>query len=558
MAKSTMLPAQYTVYAVTVALVLGGAATGLAPAEKIAGPAMLWFDLVMVPYGIRACRHPGLDPAIRRFAQVLTAVLALTATVTLIFLITGTKAFPQVGDAVHLLVTVILFVALMTVPVRRMTTRERWKTLLDAGTVAVGASMVLWYLVIGPALLGSRSWPIVLAAACYPVVDLLALFGLARVLIRGTRHISRRTFTMLGGAVFALLIGDSYIGYAQAHTAVVERSTFSFLCWLTTHFLLACGAIELWRQVAHPAENRDTRQRGAAAKIPYGGIGVGYLLMAIAAVREGSAFPWPGLVLGSMAITGLVVLRQVLVQSEITEAAETDVLTGLANRARLHDELARSLRRNARTAVLLIDLNGFKQVNDTLGHQAGDDLLVAVADAMRSSVRPDDVVGRLGGDEFAVLVRSVTDRAGAAAVAGRISAAIAGPFVIGDRPVTASASIGVAVSAPGSLDVDELLHRADVAMYEQKRNERNGGGRNRGSRNEGEHNQGLRNQGEQNRGLRNQGEPSRDRAERDERADDAGARHGRNDERCCPTCGQSRNKDREREATPSTSEQPHP
>ncbi|MBU2668402.1 GGDEF domain-containing protein [Actinoplanes bogorensis] len=203
---------------------------------------------------------------------------------------------------------------------------------------------------------------------------------------------------------------------------------------------------------------------------------VGYLLLTIAAVREKDAFPWDGLVLGGIGITTLVVLRQALAQTEITEAAETDALTGLANRARLHDELARSLRRAARggqsLAVLLLDLNGFKQVNDTLGHQAGDDLLIAVAHAMRRTVRHDDLVGRLGGDEFAVIVRSVSDEAGALAVAQRLDEAIAGPFVIGNRPVSASASIGVAVSEPGSLDLDELLHRADLAMYARKRDGR--------------------------------------------------------------------------------------
>ncbi|MCO8271097.1 GGDEF domain-containing protein [Actinoplanes sp. TRM 88003] len=133
--------------------------------------------------------------------------------------------------------------------------------------------------------------------------------------------------------------------------------------------------------------------------------------------------------LGSIGLTSLVVLRQLLVQSETAEAAETDGLTGLANRSRLHDELAHALQRASRTgdtvAVLLIDLNGFKQINDTLGHRAGDGLLVAVAEAMRHSVRQDDLVGRLGGDEFAVLLRTAGDESAAGAVAQRIGAAIA-------------------------------------------------------------------------------------------------------------------------------------
>ncbi|MCO8271098.1 hypothetical protein M1L60_10885 [Actinoplanes sp. TRM 88003] len=182
-----MLVAQYAIYAVTLTGVAAAALLGFASAEQVAGPAMLWFDLVMVTYGVRASRHPGLAAPARRFSWALTAALAMTTAITLIFMLTGTKAFPQLGDALHLIVTIVLFAALMLVPVNRATKRERWKTLLDAGIVAVGASMLLWYFVIGPALEGHhRSWRLILAAACYPLVDLMVLFGLARVLMRGS------------------------------------------------------------------------------------------------------------------------------------------------------------------------------------------------------------------------------------------------------------------------------------------------------------------------------------------------------------------------------------
>jgi diguanylate cyclase len=198
--------------------------------------------------------------------------------------------------------------------------------------------------------------------------------------------------------------------------------------------------------------------------------------MALAAHHEPTVFPWAGLVLGGIGITGLVVARQTLVQKEISEAAATDVLTGLANRARLHREMNRALHRAARAghriAVLIIDLNGFKQINDTLGHQAGDALLVAVADAMRGAVRPGDLVARLGGDEFAVLADDIPDEATVVALQRGVADAIVGPFVIGERPMNASAGIGAAVSEPGELSADELLHRADVAMYDAKQSRR--------------------------------------------------------------------------------------
>jgi diguanylate cyclase (GGDEF)-like protein len=180
--------------------------------------------------------------------------------------------------------------------------------------------------------------------------------------------------------------------------------------------------------------------------------------------------------MGGMVITGVVMLRQSLSQRESDEAAATDTLTGLPNRGRLNQVLARALDRAARSgqrsAVLLIDLNGFKQINDTLGHQVGDGLLTAVADAMRRCVRGGDLIGRLGGDEFAVVLPVIGGDHDAMAVAERITDALAEPVVVGGEPLQASASIGAAVCEPGELTPDALLHRADVAMYVAKRGKR--------------------------------------------------------------------------------------
>jgi diguanylate cyclase (GGDEF)-like protein len=304
------------------------------------------------------------------------------------------------------------------------------------------------------------------------VVDLLVLFGAARALLRGSDRTTRRPLWFLGTGVLALFVGDAYLGFMQAHSATVARTAWQFVCWLTMHFLLAAAAIEQNLRAENPAGDTDER-RGVAGKIPYLGVGVGYALMAVAVVQERNTYPWLGLVLGGMVITGIVVLRQSIAQHESDEAAATDPLTGLANRARVNLALARALERGARSgqrsAVLLIDLNGFKQINDTLGHQTGDGLLRAVAEAMRRCVRDGDLVGRLGGDEFTVVLPTVGQDDRVLAVARRIIEALEQPFIVGDHPLQASASIGAAVCGPGELTPDDLLHRADVAMYAAKR-----------------------------------------------------------------------------------------
>jgi diguanylate cyclase (GGDEF)-like protein len=157
-------------------------------------------------------------------------------------------------------------------------------------------------------------------------------------------------------------------------------------------------------------------------------------------------------------------------QDALAYRASHDSLTGLAN-----GELFRSQLRDAShtvlpgrmTAVLFIDLDEFKSINDTLGHEAGDAVLVATAERIRSCMRHSDVGARLGGDEFAVLLRDVAEEAAAAVVARRLTEVLAQPMPVGDIPVICRASIGLAVAADAG-QYDALLRRADTALYAAK------------------------------------------------------------------------------------------
>jgi diguanylate cyclase (GGDEF)-like protein/PAS domain S-box-containing protein len=159
-----------------------------------------------------------------------------------------------------------------------------------------------------------------------------------------------------------------------------------------------------------------------------------------------------------------------VLEERLRHQATHDALTGLPNRVLLN-ERAQLLRHEPQLpgryeAVLMLDLDDFKAVNDALGHRAGDRLLTAVAERLRRSVRPTDVVARLGGDEFVVLLGDTT-REGAVATAQRILDALAAPVLLEGREVTAGASIGVAIG--GEEDFDALMREADVAMYQAKR-----------------------------------------------------------------------------------------
>ena len=150
-----------------------------------------------------------------------------------------------------------------------------------------------------------------------------------------------------------------------------------------------------------------------------------------------------------------------------------DALTDLANRALFHDRLAHALEREKRDptnpfAVLYLDFDRFKVVNDSLGHGVGDQLLVAIAERLLETVRPGDTVARLGGDEFTILLEDLTDASEATLVAERIQKSFSRPLELAEHKVHISASVGVVSSRVGYNEAEEVLRDADIAMYRAK------------------------------------------------------------------------------------------
>ena len=163
---------------------------------------------------------------------------------------------------------------------------------------------------------------------------------------------------------------------------------------------------------------------------------------------------------------------------EATRAGGLDPLTALPNRAllldRLENAISHSKRNGHRVALLFLDLNGFKQINDTLGHAAGDEALQWVADCLRSLIRETDTVSRHGGDEFLILLAEVAHASDAAIVAEKVNAALAERSQIDAHAVRLTASIGISIYPEDGLDTKTLIDRADTAMYFAKRLGRGG------------------------------------------------------------------------------------
>jgi len=206
----------------------------------------------------------------------------------------------------------------------------------------------------------------------------------------------------------------------------------------------------------------------------------------VRAARRLGGFRWVQVrvtnLLEDPAVAGLVCnFSDISERREMTERlryfAYNDPLTGLPNRVafleRLEQAVARARRHETSLAVLFIDLDEFKEVNDSFGHAAGDTLLHAVAGRLRSCTRPEDTLARLGGDEFTVLIEDLDRPDQAEAAARRLLDRIASPFLLGGRPVELACSIGIAQGRHGDEEPDELLRRADVAMYRAKSGGRN-------------------------------------------------------------------------------------
>src|SRR5262249_40805697 len=167
---------------------------------------------------------------------------------------------------------------------------------------------------------------------------------------------------------------------------------------------------------------------------------------------------------------------RLLAQFKAEAEARTDPLTKLPNRVSFHHDLQRALARLARYgegfAVLYMDVDEFKAVNDKFGHASGDELLAQIAGRLVAAVRAIDVVARLSGDEFAILAANVSDPRQAFAVAERVMRAADAPFAIGGHEFSNAISIGIAVAPGDGRDADTLLRNADQALYRAKKEAR--------------------------------------------------------------------------------------
>ncbi len=402
-------------------------------------------------------------------------------------LVQGVQApFPSLADVGFLGFPVAAGVGLVLLP-QAGTGLDRKRWLMDAMLATGALTLVSWQTVLGAVL--DEDWTGLQqrVALAYPFSDALLI---ALVVLALGRSPARTSLWLTAAGLVALSLSDSAFAYLTS-TGSYDAGVLD-LGWILGFVLLALAAVvasdpdgeELDGQALDgQALDGQPAVRGASP-YPYVPLAVGSLVT-LGLTLSGRPPNAAQLVLAS-GVVGLMLLRQYLTlrenagltaalaqrEAELRRLAFRDPLTGLANRALFHDRLVHALALHSRdrrpVAVIFLDLDDFKVVNDRLGHAAGDELLVQAAARLSGTLRRSDTIARLGGDEFALLLEDGADVAHVAAAVGTVLAAA---FDVAGGSVRVGASIGLVHHAAGAdpITAGALLLQADTAMYAAKR-----------------------------------------------------------------------------------------
>jgi diguanylate cyclase len=390
--------------------------------------------------------------------------------------------FPSIADIGFLGFVPAAVVAIWLIPSRSGAGDNR-RALLDAMTVACSVVLISWSTVLGPAVRADgESWFALGVSVAYPIGDILLLTVAVLALARGSRRRGQLTLISLGMSAMAL--SDGAFAYLASSGSFASVSIID-LGWCLGFALIGLGG------VVHDDQGQASQSVRAvvpASVLPY----VGLVVAAVVVLSQnlaGRAVDRVSVALCAVVMV-LVFSRQYTTvhdnrvlaltvttrESELRHQAYYDALTGLANRELFINRVTHALELNARdhrpVSVAFVDLDGFKAINDTLGHAAGDEILALVADRLRGIARSADTLARLGGDEFAILMEHGDEPA---TMARAVVEALRLPFNLHGRLVRMSVSVGISTvdSAGVMISADDLLSRADIAMYAVKRSGRN-------------------------------------------------------------------------------------
>jgi diguanylate cyclase (GGDEF)-like protein len=438
----------------------------------------------------------------------------------------GQSPTPSPVDIVYLLYYPVFIIGVLLIPSRKESPHEWMKSTIDIVIIMLAALLLSWNLIIGPTIqAGAENQLILYLSLAYPVGDLLMIWALLTILYRpfGTRHSLPLWLLFAGGAA---IVGNNFLyGYQQAHGTYQSGSLVEVIYTLGNMLFALAGVAQLLQIAEHhkpgfqaeaprPAVPGSPDARSWWVYTPYIGVACAYfLLVSGTALNLPTTITQLSLIVG--AIITLIVLRQVVtmrenrvlsadlqvamaelkrqatmleqanqeMQGEILERRRAeerlsydalhDSLTGLPNRVLFLDRLGQAGRKKKRNpdfqyAVLFLDLDSFKVVNDSLGHMAGDQLLIRTAKILINCVRMTDTVARLGGDEFIILLEDVNTADDVTHTAERLQSELNHPVQLSETQVFVTGSIGVVENVEEYECPEDILRDADLAMYQAK------------------------------------------------------------------------------------------
>jgi diguanylate cyclase (GGDEF)-like protein len=443
--------------------------------------AVLWAPLpvggtVLVLIYWRTSRTATLAPAVSRFWRHLSVVAALATLATTAQAIDALRHPDVLGE--HLgpvmqffdsLCVLVIVYALYRLPLARQTGAEWVRVVLDAGTVMMATAVFMWHFQTRHALMTAQHTSDDWAALGLTTFSLVAVFAVVKVLLSSETFVDGAALRRFALAMIIGAGGPLFRDYLERY----RPHMFPEMIGMGVVFFVSALAGERQRRAESRPRSAEVRRRPFSI-FPYLGIAaVDALLIGVAWTDHRDQ---QVVIAVAVLLTALVVLRQLLAFREngrlleqLDHGATHDALTQLPNRVLFNKRLQTALAApgDRPVSVALIDLDDFKEVNDTLGHEVGDLLLVAVAQRLAGCMREGDIVARLGGDEFVVVLDDADPEATDLA-AERITAALRPPVPADGHELPIRASIGIADGRRGD-EASVLLRRADIAMYAAKK-----------------------------------------------------------------------------------------
>lgn len=429
------------------------------------------------------------------------------------------QPFPSVADGFYLAYYPLFLAGVLALPARRITRREWIEAIFDISIILLSATLIFWNFLVGPLALseGSDPWLSQVLSLAYPVGDLVLFWALLVLLYGRSGEENRGPLYLLAVGVMVTIVTDCLFSYQSLLDTYVSGGPLD-MGWLLGYLLTGlAGALQATEgaQRSHsPGAEAQDGTKAWLSYFPYFWILAVYLLLIYS--RHATLPMNAGILdIGVGSVILLVLTRQIImlaqntrlycdlqkalerVQQQRVELERTnkdlkveiverqraeeqlsydalhDPLTDLPNRALFMDRLERAIEYNKRRgeysfSVLFLDLDQFKVVNDSLGHNVGDQLLISVGQRLKLCLRASDTVARLGGDEFVLLLEDTRNIHTVTNLAVRILEELNLPFKFNGHRAFISASIGIVPSVAGYERPEDVLRDADIAMYRAK------------------------------------------------------------------------------------------